>query len=54
MFNNVKKGDILLVPHLPSWDEIAIVDAIEDWNIGYKFEIDKILEIMDIFFQRNI
>lgn len=41
MFNRVKKGDILLVPHLPSWDEIAIVEAIEDWNIGYKFEIDK-------------
>jgi hypothetical protein len=41
MFNNVKKNDILLVPHLPTWDEIAIVEAIEDWNIGYIFEIDK-------------
>jgi hypothetical protein len=41
MFNYVKKGDILLVPHLPSWGEIAIVEATEDWNIGYKFEIDK-------------
>jgi hypothetical protein len=37
----VKKNDILLVPHLPSWDEIAIVEAIEDWDIGYRFEIDK-------------
>ena len=41
MFNNVKKGHILIIPHLPTWDEIAIVEAIEDWNIGYKFEIDK-------------
>ena len=41
MFNNVKKGDILLVPHLPTWDEVAIVEATEDWNIGYKFEIDE-------------
>lgn len=40
MYNNVKKGDILLIPHLPTWDEIAIVEAIEDWNVGYKFEID--------------
>ncbi|MDR2772287.1 MAG: hypothetical protein LBB93_02350, partial [Elusimicrobiota bacterium] len=41
MFNNVKKGDILLVPHLPSGGEIAIVEATQDWNIGYKFEIDE-------------
>jgi hypothetical protein len=38
---NVKKGDILLVPHLPDWEDIAIVEATEDWNEGYKFEIDK-------------
>jgi hypothetical protein len=37
---NVKKGDILLVPHLPDWDDIAIVEATEDWEEGYKFEID--------------
>jgi hypothetical protein len=41
MFKLVKKGDILLVPHLPSWDEVAIVEATKDWDIGYKFEIDK-------------
>lgn len=41
MFNNVKKDDILLIPQLPSWGNIAIVMATEDWNIGYKFEIDK-------------
>jgi hypothetical protein len=38
---NVKKGDILLVPHLPEWENIAIVEATEDWEEGYKFEIDK-------------
>jgi hypothetical protein len=35
-----KKGDILLVPHLPDWDDVAIVEATEDWRQGYKFEID--------------
>jgi len=41
MFNKVKKNDILLVPELPSWGNIAIVEATEDWDIGYKYEIDK-------------
>ncbi|MDR1584090.1 MAG: hypothetical protein LBS55_12710 [Prevotellaceae bacterium] len=36
----VKKGDILLVPHLPVWEEVAIVEATEDWEKGYRFEID--------------
>lgn len=40
MFNNVKKGDILLIPQLPNWGEIAIVEATEDWNVGYRFESD--------------
>jgi hypothetical protein len=41
MFNRVKKNDILLVPHLPGWDDIAIVEAVDDWNVGYRFEIDE-------------
>jgi hypothetical protein len=41
MFNKVKKGDILLVPELPEWGYVAIVEATEDWNIGYRYEIDK-------------
>jgi len=40
MFKRVKKGDILLVPRMPSWGEVAIVEATEDWNTGYRFEID--------------
>jgi hypothetical protein len=43
MFNYVKKGDILLVPHLPEFDSVAIVEATEDWDIGYKYEIDPVL-----------
>lgn len=39
MFHKVKKGDILFVPRLPSWGEVAIVEATEDWNVGYQFEI---------------
>lgn len=40
MFKNVKKGDILLVPRLPTWGQVAIVESTEDWEIGYKFQID--------------
>lgn len=41
MFEEVKKGDILLVPRIPSWDDISIVEATENWNEGYKFDIPK-------------
>jgi hypothetical protein len=44
MFNNVKKGDILLVPHLPSYEDVEIVEATEDWNSEYRFEIDNHLK----------
>lgn len=40
MFNKVKEGDYVLIPQLPSWGEVAIVQATEDWNKGYRFEID--------------
>ncbi len=39
MFDEVKKGHILLVPHLPYWGQVAIVEATEDWNTGYRFAI---------------
>ena len=41
IFNKVKKGDILLVPQIPGWGEVSIVEAIEDFNIGYNFDIAK-------------
>ena len=37
---NVRKGDLLLVPRLPVWNLVAIVEATEDWSSGYKFAID--------------
>ena len=43
MYYNVKKGDILLIPRLPDWGSVAIVEATQDWDDkekGYKFEID--------------
>lgn len=39
MYDKVKKGDILLVPRLPDWNGVAVVEATEDWNKGYRFEI---------------
>lgn len=41
MFQKVKKGDILLIPQLLEWGQVAIVEATEDWSIGYEFMIDK-------------
>jgi Restriction endonuclease len=41
IFNNVKKGDVLLVPRLPTWDEVTVVEATQDFNEGYLYEIDK-------------
>lgn len=34
----VKKGDVVLVPRLPTWGEVAIAEATEDWHAGYRFE----------------
>ena len=45
MYNNVKKGDILLIPRLPDWGSVAIAEAAEDWDNkekGYRFEIAKL------------
>lgn len=39
IYNNVKKGDILLIPHVPSYSEVTIVRATEDFASGYKYEI---------------
>ena len=41
IFNKVKKGDILLVPRLPNWNEVAVVEALEDFDSDYRFEISK-------------
>ena len=39
MYNEVKKGDILLIPRIPSWEEISIAEATEDWSTGYRYDI---------------
>lgn len=40
MFNQVKQGDIILVPRIPKWPFVTIARATEDWDVGYLFEID--------------
>ncbi len=37
----VKKGHVLLVPRLPDWDSVSVVEATEDWDKGYRFEISE-------------
>lgn len=39
MFQEVKKNDVVLVPHLPSYGYVTIVTATEDWEYGYKFRV---------------
>lgn len=41
IFKKVKKGDILLVPRLPNWSQVAIVEATDDFCNGYVFEISQ-------------
>ena len=40
MYNEVKKGDIILIPRIPNWNFVTIAEATSDWDTGYKFEID--------------
>lgn len=35
----VKKGDYILIPHLPKRGQITIAEATEDWDKGYKFSV---------------
>jgi len=37
MLHEVKKGDRLLVPHLPEYGKVTIVEATDDWDRGYCF-----------------
>lgn len=39
IYNNVKQGDYLLIPHVPTYGEVTIVKATQDFNIGYRYEI---------------
>jgi hypothetical protein len=39
IYNRVKKGDYLLIPHMPTYSEVTIAQATEDFNLGYKYEI---------------
>lgn len=39
IYNKVKKGDYLLIPHVPSYNMVTIVRAKEDFSTGYKYEI---------------
>ena len=39
MYNEVKKGDILLIPRIPSWDDITLAEATDDWSKGYEYNI---------------
>lgn len=54
IFNKVKKGDILLIPQIPNWGEVALVEAIEDFNLGYRFELDKNQSDYGLFFSSEI
>ena len=40
ILHKVKKGDILLIPRVEGWDEVAIVEATDDFDRGYEFSID--------------
>lgn len=35
----VKKGDLVLALHLPCYGQVALCEATDDWDSGYKFEV---------------
>ena len=35
----VRKGDRILIPHLPNYGQVSIVEATEDWREGYRFAV---------------
>ena len=40
MYDEVKKGDTILIPRIPKWEMVTIAEATEDWATGYHFKID--------------
>ena len=54
IFNDVKKGDILLVPQLPTWGKVIVVEATEDFNIGYQLKILQDFGILIIMLMMSI
>lgn len=39
MYRDVKKGDRILIPHLPHYGQITLAIASEDWDKGYSFSV---------------
>lgn len=52
MYGDVKKGDFILVPRLPEWEQVTIAQAVEDWDTGYRFEVDEV-EIADRTYRKD-
>lgn len=40
ILQKVRKGDFLLIPHVPSYPYVTIVQAAQDFSKGYQFQID--------------
>lgn len=49
IYEKVKKGDYLIIPHMPSYDYVTIAQATEDFNKGYQFSIDNFDDFGHIF-----
>lgn len=41
IYKKVKKDDVLIIPRCPSWDEVSIAIATEDFDKGYNYHIDE-------------
>ena len=49
ILERVKTGDILLIPHLPSYGLVTIAEATQNFDEGYKFELSKYGNLGHIF-----
>ena len=50
----VRKGDIVIIPHIKEFNHITLVTATEDWNTAYRFEIDPTLHDFGHIFPAKI
>lgn len=41
MYDEVKRGDIILIPRIPKWGTVTIAEVTGDWDTGYRFKINE-------------
>lgn len=54
IYKKVKKGDLLIIPHISGYNQLTLATASEDWEQKYRFEIDPTLKDFGHIFPAKI